>query len=117
VGDAERVNLESAETLDAIYLNEALEALLQAGDPQVLYAGTVDAEGDPAKEAFITATVQWRRIRACRHATLYSAFAAEAFINSFVAATLNNRDRKLTLKSAYAEVRPWPPARVERRPF
>jgi hypothetical protein len=33
-------------------------------------------------------------IRACRDSVLYAAFAAEAFINSFIAATLPTRDRE-----------------------
>jgi hypothetical protein len=95
VSEGERVDLETAETLDSVYLNEALEALLEAGDAAVLYAGTGDPEGDRVKEAFVTATVESRRIRACRRCVLYTAFAAEAFINSFIAATLSKRDRKL----------------------
>jgi hypothetical protein len=95
VGDNERVNLDTAKTLDSVYLGEALEALLEAGDPAVLYANTAEPGGDTAKEAYVTAIAHTRRIKSCPRCVLYAAFAAEAFINSFIAATLNRHDRKL----------------------
>jgi hypothetical protein len=94
-GNREQADLETAETLDSVYLHEALEALLEVGDSAVLYAGTTEPEGDRVREAFVRATVEARRISACRRSVLYAAFAAEAFINSFIAATLRKRDRKL----------------------
>src|SRR3954465_5956232 len=84
---------ETVETLDSVYLHDALEALLQAGDPAYLYAGTEESE-EPARQAYATALVKSRRIKARRDCVLYAAFAAEAFINSFIAATLDKRDRK-----------------------
>jgi hypothetical protein len=84
-----------AETLDSVYLHDALEGLLDAGDAAVLYAGTIHLGEDREKEAWVRATVEARRIKLCRRAVLYSAFAAEAFINSFIAATLSKRDRRL----------------------
>jgi hypothetical protein len=83
----------TVETLDSVYLRDALEALLQAGDPGYLYAGTEGSE-EPARQTHATAVVKSRRIKACRDCVLYSAFAAEAFINSFIAATLPTRDRE-----------------------
>jgi hypothetical protein len=83
----------TVETLDSVYLHDALEALLQAGDPAHLYAGTEESE-EPTRQAYATALVKSRRIKACRDCVLYAAFAAEAFINSFIAATLPKRDRE-----------------------
>ena len=71
----------TVETLDSVYLNEALEALLEAGDPVHLFAGTEESE-DPARHAYATALVKSRRMSSCRRCVLYAAFAAEAFINS-----------------------------------
>jgi hypothetical protein len=88
-----RTDLETAETLDSIYLHDALEALLEVGNPAHLYAGTEESE-DSARRAHRAAVVESRRIKACRHSVLYAAFAAEAFINSFIAATLSTRDRE-----------------------
>jgi hypothetical protein len=93
--DGGRVDLQTVETLDSVYLRDALEAVLEAGDPEALYRGAADIDGDPAKEAFVAATAKSRRIKSCRRAVLYSSFAAEAFINSFIAATLSKRDRSL----------------------
>jgi len=84
---------ETVETLDSVYLHDALEAFLQAGDPAYLYAGVEESE-DPVRQAYATAQVKSRRIKACRDCVLYAAFAAEAFINSFIAATLPARDRE-----------------------
>lgn len=84
---------ETVETLDSVYLHNALEALLQAGDPAHLYAGTEESE-EAARQAYATAQVKSRRIKACRDGVLYAAIAAEAFINSFIAATLPKRDRE-----------------------
>jgi hypothetical protein len=83
----------TVETLDSVYLSEALEALLEAGDPVHLYAGTEESD-DLARQAYATALVKSRRITSCRLCVLYAAFAAEAFINSFIAATLPTRDRE-----------------------
>jgi hypothetical protein len=84
---------ETVETLDSVYLHDALEALLQAGDPAHLYAETEESE-EATRQAYATAQVKSRRIKACRDCVLYAAFAAEAFINSFIAATLPKRDRE-----------------------
>ena len=46
------------------------------------------------RKAYAAASAQTRQIRACRRSALYAAFAAEAFINSFIAATLSTRDRE-----------------------
>jgi hypothetical protein len=88
-----RRDRETVETLDSVYLNEALEALLEAGAPAYLYAGAEEGEA-PEQRAYAIALVKTRRIKSCRRSALYAAFAAEAFINSFIAATLSTRDRE-----------------------
>jgi hypothetical protein len=50
-----RRDRETVEMLDSVYLNEALEALLETGEPAYLYAGAEEAEAP-----------EQRRVRACR---------------------------------------------------
>ena len=75
-------------TLAADYLTEAVDALRSACSPAALYDSLILAAAPRATEEswFLLAANQAleRRVRFSRNAMLFSAFAAEAYINEFI---------------------------------
>jgi hypothetical protein len=83
-------------TLAGDYLGEALEALELAGNARGIYPGwALDSlpdhlKGEQLDQARGAAAEE--RVKLSRRAILYSAFAAEAFINEFMAMYFEGRD-------------------------
>jgi hypothetical protein len=83
-------------TLAASYISEALEAVQNAGDTAALYDPLIRSAATRATQEswFRTAAVPAleRRTRFSRNAMLFAAFAAEAYINEFVAQHSTGQD-------------------------
>jgi hypothetical protein len=83
------------ETLSGEYLQAALDALEGAGDPRMLYSDSM--RKDPPKgNAMGIALVLARRksLQLRLQVVLYTAFAAEAYVNEFLAVTLKGHPKK-----------------------
>jgi hypothetical protein len=83
-------------TLGGSYLFEALDAIRDAGSSDMLYTSAVRAAAGRAREPGWVLTAQHdaaeQRIRFSRNAMLFAAFAAEAYINEFIAAHFTGKD-------------------------
>lgn len=83
------------DTLFKLYMERALEELHRAGDPAVLYPwpDAVDESHADLKETIARISAQNAQTSALLTATLFTALAAEAFINGELATGLRGQDR------------------------
>ncbi len=86
--------LERPRGLAGEYLTEALGSLHAAGDPASLYATWMreDRELQGAAEGFAVVEAVNNRRRLARRSVLFSALAAEAYVNEFLAHHLGGQD-------------------------
>jgi hypothetical protein len=91
-------NTESAQprSLGAEYLQQALEAIRASGSSEALYDHSYRSASPEARteiwRAIAGRDAARRRVRSSRAATLFAAFAAEAYINEFISAHIRGRD-------------------------
>jgi hypothetical protein len=79
-------------TLTGAYLYQAAEALDAAGDPDRV-APKIDVEGGPiGAMSRALGRAKAARMRYCRTSILFSALAAEAYINQYLSAKLSSSD-------------------------
>lgn len=94
-GDEARM-LARPRTLGGAYLFEAVNAIRDAGSTDTLYTPVVRAAAPRAREPGWVLTAQRdaavQRIRFSRNAMLFAAFAAEAYINEFIAEHFGGKD-------------------------
>jgi hypothetical protein len=83
------------DSLSGEYLQEALNALHAAGDPGAIY-GKGRGRRDLAKtaEAFFFVNGRRNSLRSCVRSILFSALAAEAYVNEFLDSTLKGSPKK-----------------------
>jgi hypothetical protein len=81
-------------TLSAAYLEQAVDALHQAGDPAVLFRGNRERAESETAEAFQFLNAHSTHVTQCRNAVLFTALAAESYVNEFVAFYLKGEDYK-----------------------
>lgn len=73
-----------------LYLRDAARALRDCGSAPALYAGWRGESGHSPSEAFAYLEAPGRRIEFARTSILFSAFAAEAYVNAFLADRLGD---------------------------
>jgi hypothetical protein len=80
-------------TLTGEYLSQAAEALDAAGDPDRVGPKIDPSRGGPIGAVSRALTgARYARMRYCRTSILFSALAAEAYINQYLTAKLSNSD-------------------------
>jgi hypothetical protein len=76
------------------YLEQAIEALYNAGSPDHPYAGfdRYNIGDNPPLRGFLRVVATYRRRSAARSSVLFSALAADAYVNEFLGFYLSGRD-------------------------
>src|SRR4051794_6803015 len=74
------------------YLNQAVEALRQAGSPESLYGHTARESDNPMIHGAAHALARGKRVGFSRNAILFAALASEGYINAFLAEHLSGAD-------------------------
>jgi hypothetical protein len=92
--------------MSAAYLEEAAETLHAIGDSRVLYRESAGFDPTNRMQASMAVLLARKRRRMlCRSTVVHAAFAAEAYVNEFLAVQMADRPER------FAEVDWWSPAK------